>query len=130
MKKPNYYIDPDELKQSIIEMQELGYPTDRFARHLLAIQEHVLLFPRFCRYHIEVKEEMRMQNIDKWIKYGWKVIDPDKNPFSYITTATYRNFLDGLKKYYNREEKDAVLKKHLIDIAVAENERQHIDTFK
>lgn len=38
----NYYIDPDELKESVIEMHELGYMTDRFARHLLTIQEKVL----------------------------------------------------------------------------------------
>lgn len=35
--KPEYYIDPEELKQSVIEMQSLGYPTDRFGLHLLTI---------------------------------------------------------------------------------------------
>ena len=35
--KDNYYIDPEELKQSIIEMQELGHMTERFARHLMTI---------------------------------------------------------------------------------------------
>ena len=33
----NYYIDPNELKESVIEMQELGYMTERFAKHLLTI---------------------------------------------------------------------------------------------
>ena len=33
----NYYIDPEELRQSIIEMQELGHMTERFARHLMTI---------------------------------------------------------------------------------------------
>ena len=67
--------------------------------------------------------------MEKWVRYGWKSIDPDRNPFSYITTATYRNFLDGLKLYYHREEKDAVLKKYLIDLAVMENELENISTF-
>lgn len=35
--KPEYYIDPEELKQSVIEMQELGQPTERFCLHLLTI---------------------------------------------------------------------------------------------
>lgn len=77
MKKPNYYIDPDELKDSIVEMKEKGEMTERFAKHLLDIQERVLKFPRFIRYHSDVKEEMRMQNLEKWVKTGWKCIDPN-----------------------------------------------------
>ena len=60
MKKPNYYIDPDELRESIIEMKEKGEMTERFARHILAIQDHILKFPRFIRYHSDVKEEMKL----------------------------------------------------------------------
>lgn len=99
-KLTEFYIDPAELKQSIIEMHELGHPTDRFARHLLTIQARVLHFPRFAGYPDSVKEELMSHNIYRWMKRGWRCIDPNKNPFAYITTACTRNFLTALKKYF------------------------------
>lgn len=35
--KSAYYIDPQELRDSIVEMQSIGHMTERFAKHLLTI---------------------------------------------------------------------------------------------
>lgn len=103
--KDNYYIDPEELKQSIIEMQEIGHMTDRFARHLLLIQEKVLKFPRYRGYTQEIKDEMRSHNVQRWVKNGWKTIDPNKNPFAYITQGCYLNFLQAVTNYFRQFNK-------------------------
>lgn len=98
-----YYIDPQELKVVIVEMQSNGTGmTDEFARMLLLIQEKVLEFPRFSGYPEEVKDEMRSENIMRWVKRGWRTINPEKNAFSYITTACTLNFLTALEKYFKR----------------------------
>ena len=89
----NYYIDPEELRQSIIEMHDLGHMTERFARHLMTIQEKVIQFPRYRGYPQEIKDEMRSHNQYRWVLKGWKSINPDKNPFAYITQGCYLNFL-------------------------------------
>lgn len=35
--KPNYYIEPEELREAVREMHEKGQMTERFAKHLLTI---------------------------------------------------------------------------------------------
>lgn len=76
--------------------------SEEFAKMLLLIQEKVLLFPRFASYPDEVKDEMRSENLMRWVKRGWRTINPEKNPFSYITTACALNFLTALEKYFKR----------------------------
>lgn len=101
----NYYIDPNELKESVIEMQELGYMTERFAKHLLTIQEKVIQFPRYRGYPEEIKEEMRSHNQMRWVMKGWQTIKADKNCFAYITQGCYLNFLQAVTNYFRRFNK-------------------------
>lgn len=101
-KTDNYYIDPEELRESIIEMQELGHMTERFAMHLLTIQEKVIQFPRYRGYPQEIKDEMRSHNQYRWVLKGWKSINPDKNPFAYITQGCYLNCLQAVTNYFRR----------------------------
>lgn len=76
--------------------------TDRFARHLLLIQENVLKFPRYRGYPQEIKDEMRSHNLQRWVKKGWQSINPDKNPFAYITQGCYLNFLQAVSNYFRQ----------------------------
>lgn len=84
-------------------MKKLGRMTERFARHLLTIQEKVLEFRRFIGYRDTLKDEMRSYNLYRWAKRGWKMIDADKNCFAYITTACQLNFLRALADYYKEQ---------------------------
>lgn len=74
------------------------------------------------RYHEDVKDDMRLHNIERWVRTGWKYIKAEGNPFSYITTGCYLNFLDALKTHFGKHNNEVALLKHLLDIAVAENE--------
>ena len=65
---------------------------------------------------------MRLHNIERWVRTGWKYIKAEGNPFSYITTGCYLNFLDALKTHFGKHNNEIVLLKYLLDIAVAENE--------
>ena len=57
--KDQYYIQPEELRLSVVKSQEQGSPTEEFAKFLLTIQEKVLQFPRFRGYPEDVKQELR-----------------------------------------------------------------------
>lgn len=103
--KENYYIDPIELKESVVEMQSAGHMTERFARHLLLLQEKVLQFPRYRGYTEEIKDEMRSHNMYRWVMKGWKTINPEKNVFAYITQGCYLNFLQAITNYFRRWNK-------------------------
>lgn len=80
------------------------------------------------RYHEDVKDDMRLHNIERWVRAGWKYIKADGNPFSYITTGCYLNFLDALKTHFGKHNNEIALLKHLLDIAVRENEAIGIDS--
>lgn len=80
------------------------------------------------RYHEDVKDDMRLHNIERWVRTGWKYIKADGNPFSYITTGCYLNFLDALKTHFGKQNNEIALLKHLLDIAVRENELIGIDS--
>lgn len=71
---------------------------------------------------------MRLHNIERWVRTGWKYIKAEGNPFSYITTGCYLNFLDALKSHFGKQNNEIVLLKHLLDIAVRENELIGIDS--
>ena len=71
---------------------------------------------------------MRLHNIERWVRTGWKYIKADGNPFSYITTGCYLNFLDALKTHFGKQNNEIALLKHLLDIAVRENELIGIDS--
>lgn len=71
---------------------------------------------------------MRLHNIERWVRTGWKYIKADGNPFSYITTGCYLNFLDALKTHFGKQNNEIALLKHLLDIAVRENEAIGIDS--
>lgn len=71
---------------------------------------------------------MRLHNIERWVRTGWKYIKADGNPFSYITTGCYLNFLDALKTHFGKQNNEIAMIKHLLDIAVAENEAIGIDS--
>ena len=99
------YLDPEELRASIVEMQALGHMTDRFAKNLMLVADHVMQFPRFVRYPEEIKEEMKSYNVYRWVKRGWKSVNPDKNPFAYLTQACYLNFLQALTNHFRELRK-------------------------
>lgn len=80
------------------------------------------------RYHEDVKDDMRLHNIERWVRTGWKYIKADGNPFSYITTGCYLNFLDALKTHFGKQNNEVAMLKHLLDIAVRENELIGIDS--
>lgn len=80
------------------------------------------------RYHEDVKDDMRLHNIERWVRTGWKYIKADGNPFSYITTGCYLNFLDALKTHFGKQNNEVAMLKHLLDIAVRENEAIGIDS--
>lgn len=128
MKKENYYIDPDDLKDAVKEMREKGVMTERFGKYLLDIQERVLDFPRFVRYHDEIKDELRLYNIERWCRRGWKYIKEEGNPFSYITTGCFLNFLDALTRYFKQQQKQEELVKILMEEAKIENDAAGVAT--
>ena len=94
----------------------MGYMTDRFARHLMTIQEKVIQFPRYRGYPKEIKDEMRSHNLQRWVKKGWQSINPDKNPFAYITQGCYLNFLQAVTNYFRQFNKHREYMKALYEL--------------
>lgn len=89
--KDKYYVDPDQLKQEIINTQKQGSCTEGLAMMILDITRHVYGLPKYNRCSPEDKEEMVSFNIERWMKRGIYTISPDNNPFSYITHGTELN---------------------------------------
>ena len=105
MRKGNFIQEQDILDQwdvwrkSARKLENRTVP-DKLVEQMYVIASHLLEHPRFMRYPLHEKEEMKQDGVVKCVK-NLKNYDPLKgNIFSYFTRCCWTAYVDHLAKYY------------------------------
>jgi len=103
-KKSNYYVDPVQFKNLILEYYETDVFTEELGDMVNKISEHVSYMPNFINY--TYKDDMISDSNFKMVKaLNQKKYDPTRgNPFSYFTKICSRSFINVIKKEKRLED--------------------------
>ncbi len=104
--KNPFYIKPSELKDELRALRASGFPSEKLGEMFLKLAKRFASRWNFCEY--TYKEEFISDALLRMVQNAHKV-DPDKNPFSYLTTICANCFAGRIKK----ENKYGDLKKNL-----------------
>lgn len=104
--KNPFYIKPIELKEELRALRRTGFPSEKLGEMFLKLARRFASRWNFCEY--TYKEEFISDALLRMVQNAHKV-DPDKNPFSYLTTICANCFAGRIKK----ENKYGDLKKNL-----------------
>lgn len=70
---------------------------------MILLHDKILCHKSFCRYRLDLKEEMKSYSLYRILKCGLKSFKPGKSKaFSYFTRAIFVNYISCLQKYYKR----------------------------
>lgn len=101
MKQKGYYLDPTEFLKSLIESQQKGQPTDKYAEGCLLIGQHMLTSRNFSGYSPHLKEDMLSNAMVCCMKAINKFnIEKTTNAFGYITRTIWTSFIMVLRQHY------------------------------
>lgn len=101
MKQSNYYIDPQEFLKSMLDSQEKGQPTEKYAEGCLLIANHLLTSRQFNGYSTHIKEDMVSNAMVCSMKAIHKFnIEKTQNAFGYITRTIWTSFIMVLRQHY------------------------------
>ena len=99
--KGNYYIDPTEFLKSMMESQEKGEPTTKYAEGCMLIANHLLQSRQFSGYSHHLKEDMISNAMVCCMKAIHKFnIEKTQNAFGYITRTIWTSFIMVLRQHY------------------------------
>lgn len=89
-----------EASSSVVEERQ---PSERFGELMIDIADNLLKSPKFSRYPIEDREEMRSEAVYKMLKNLHNVDGAKrKSMFSYFTLCAQCAYLTYLRKKYRR----------------------------
>ena len=115
------YIDPAELKKAVVESQKAHACTDQLAQMLMEMHTRIFAcFPCFkgrCKQDIE---DAQSYSLYRLLKCGIYTADPEKNLFSYFTTAIKMNGMSHMLKRDKEKERYEEFKKQLLEKAAIE----------
>ena len=122
------YIDPAELKKAVVESQKAHACTDQLAQMLMEMHARIFAcFPCFkgrCKQDVE---DAQSYSLYRLLKCGIYTADPDKNLFSYFTTAIKMNGMSYMLKIDKDRRRQEELKKQLFERAAIEQSGYDID---
>lgn len=129
--KNPFYIKPADLKHELRELRRTGYPSEKLGEMMLKLARRFATRWNFCEY--TYKEEFIGDAVLRMVQNAAKV-DPDKNPFSYLTTICHNCFKGRIKK----ENRFGDLKKNISEdmldefaviegVSVKHNPEEHDD---
>ena len=122
------YIDPAELKAEVIASQTMHKCTDGLAKMLMAMHTRIFAcFPCFkgrCKQDVEDAQAYSMYRL---LKCGIYTADPEKNLFSYFTTAIKMNGMSYMLKIDKEKERYEEFKRQLLQKAAIEQSGYDID---
>jgi DNA-directed RNA polymerase specialized sigma24 family protein len=105
MSKENYYIDPNEFKESLRKYYDTDNLTDDLAENIKKIAYGLSYSPNFIRY--SYKDDMigdaliKMYAALKFKKFNF---DNNSSPFAYFTTIAFHAFINRIKKEKRQHE--------------------------
>ena len=127
-KPPQNYIDPAELKAEVIASQTMHKCTDGLAQMLMEMHARIFAcFPCFkgrCKQDVE---DAQSYSLYRLLKCGIYTADPEKNLFSYFTTAIKMNGVSHMMKIDKDKRKQEELKKQILEKAAIEQSGYDID---
>ena len=122
------YIDPAELKKAVVESQKAHACTDQLAQMLMEMHARIFAcFPCFkgrCKQDVE---DAQSYSLYRLLKCGIYTADPEKNLFSYFTTAIKMNGMSYMLKIDKDRRRQEELKKQLFERAAIEQSGYDID---
>ena len=122
------YIDPAELKKAVVESQKAHACTDQLAQMLMEMHARIFAcFPCFkgrCKQDVE---DAQSYSLYRLLKCGIYTADPDKNLFSYFTTAIKMNGMSYLLKIDKEKQRYEEFKRQLLKKAAIEQSGYDID---
>ena len=122
------YIDPAELKKAVVESQKAHACTDQLAQMLMEMHARIFAcFPCFkgrCKQDVQ---DAQSYSLYRLLKCGIYTADPDKNLFSYFTTAIKMNGMSYMLKIDKDRRRQEELKKQLFERAAIEQSGYDID---
>jgi len=95
----------NDLKALLRECHNKGYLTNEFAIEALKIA-HIHVAKKDRSYCHQIKEETISHFSSKLVR-KWRLLKPEKSPFSYLNSMAYTSLLDISKKehaYKNKKE--------------------------
>lgn len=95
-RRANRYVDNEEMYREIIEFTETGVVSETLHMIIWKMCNHIINRPRFNRYSVAWKEDMKSSAYVKCITVitEMKYKTDRTNPFSYFTTVISNCFLD------------------------------------
>ena len=127
-KPPQNYIDPAELKAEVVASQTMHKCTDGLAKMLMEMHARIFAcFPCFkgrCKQDVE---DAQSYSLYRLLKCGIYTADPEKNLFSYFTTAIKMNGMSYMLKRDKEKERYEEFKRQLLEKAAIEQSGYDID---
>lgn len=122
------YIDPAELKKAVVESQKAHACTDQLAQMLMLMHARIFAcFPCFkgrCKQDVE---DAQSYSLYRLLKCGIYTADPEKNLFSYFTTAIKMNGMSYILKIDKDRRRQEELKKQILEKAAIEQSGYDIE---
>jgi len=91
----NYYITNKELSVELVNYREEGVISEELGEMIISIATNYSNKGSFSSY--SWKRDMISEAVFTCVKYIHN-IDPEKNPFSYITTVCHNAFVNYIRK--------------------------------
>lgn len=110
--KNPFYIKPAELKEELRELRRTGFPSEKLGDMLLKLARKFATRWNYCDYTF--KEEFIGDAVLRMVQNAAKV-DPDKNPFSYLTTICANCFAGRIKKENKYGDLKKILSEDMLD---------------
>ena len=106
MRKKNQYVTQEQLREELIKSRELGHPTELLVDYANRIFKKYQLKPNWNQYTF--LEDARSRANVSLLTY-WRNIEPEGNPFSYLTAIIHTAMLYELQDLKKQKEvKDAL----------------------
>lgn len=94
-------VDPTELNAAVAEAQRVGRLTERLAVLGMQIARSYLSSEKFSGYSAAEREDIFGMWTLRFVR-GWRKLDPERNPHSYITGSVRSAWMDFARSQSRR----------------------------